>query len=81
MTALYTITPMQWRRGSLGERFGLEMVGAVLWPLKNDERMTVLLSALGAQIIDTVENEDQIEALIDVLRIQVKLALAEDIRK
>jgi hypothetical protein len=75
MPTFHTITPMRYRDASFGERLGLEMVGAVLWPLGNDERMTVLLSALGAQITDTIETEDQIEALIDVLRLQLKLRL------
>jgi hypothetical protein len=75
MPTFHTITPMQYRDASFGERLGLEMVGAVLWPLGSDERMTVLLSALGAQITDTIETEDQIEALIDVLRLQLKLRL------
>ena len=37
--------------------------------------MTVLLSALGAQIADTIESEDQICALMDMIRLQLKLSL------
>jgi hypothetical protein len=77
MTIYRTITPMQYRHASFGERVGLEMVSAVLWPLGNDERMTVLLSVLGAQIADTIENEDEIDALMDMVRLQLKLSLPD----
>jgi hypothetical protein len=74
MPTFHTITPMRYRDASFGERLALEMVTAVLWPLDDDERMTVLLSALGAQIIGAV-TEDKIDALIDMLRLQLKLSL------
>ena len=76
MAAFHTITPMQWRDGSFGERLGLEIVSVVLWSLTHDERMTVLLTTLGSQITQTVESEEQVEAIIDMLRMQMKLSLA-----
>jgi hypothetical protein len=70
----YTITLLpSWRSASFGERLALEMISATLWPLQHDERMTVLINLLAAQIDNMVENEDQIDAIIDVLRMQLKL--------
>lgn len=73
----HTLTQTPFRSASFGERLGLEMISAVLWPLGDDERMTVLLSMLGTQIIDMVDTEDQIDALIDVLRARLKLSLGD----
>jgi hypothetical protein len=81
MANFYTITPMQYRHTSFGERLGLEMVTTVLWPLDNDARMTVLLTALGAQITRTLQTGDQVDALIDVLRLQLKLSLHDGKKK
>jgi hypothetical protein len=75
MTIFFTITPETWRRLSLGERVAIETATALLWPLKADERMTVLIELLAAQIVKMVENEHQIDAIIDVLRMHMKLGL------
>ena len=77
MRPAHTITLHPWRSLSLGERAALETVTALLWPLKDDDRMTVLINLMAAQISNMVENEDQIDALIDVLRMQLKLSLGE----
>ena len=53
----------------------LKQSTALLWPLQPDDRMTVLINLMAAQINRMVENEDQIDALIDVLRMQLKLSL------
>jgi hypothetical protein len=50
----------------------------LLWPLQSDDRMTVLLNLMAVQIEDMVETEDQIDAIIDVLRMQLKLGLRHD---
>jgi hypothetical protein len=39
--------------------------------------MTVLINLMAAQIGTMVETEDQIDALIDMLRMQLKLGLAD----
>jgi hypothetical protein len=77
MATYHTITPMEYRHASFGERIGLEMVSAVLWPLGDDERMTVLLSVLSAQIADNID-EDQVDALIDSIRLRLKLSLHDE---
>jgi hypothetical protein len=70
----YTLTLLpSWRSASFRERLALEMTSTALWPLQHDERMTVLISLLAGQIDRMVENEDQIDAIVDVLRMQLKL--------
>lgn len=75
----YTITLLPtWRSASFRERLALEMISATLWPLQHDERMTVLISLLAGQTDRMVENEDQIEAIIDLLRMQLELGLRHE---
>jgi hypothetical protein len=76
MTAFHTIRLEPWRGLSFGERVALETTTALLWPLQNDDRMTVLINLMAAQIGSIVENEDQIDAIMDVLRMQLKLGNA-----
>ena len=73
MATFHTITLEPWRGLSLGERVALDAASALLWPLKADDRVTVLLNLLTAQIDDMAENEDHIDAIIDVLRAYLKL--------
>ncbi|MBR0874554.1 hypothetical protein JQ633_29645 [Bradyrhizobium tropiciagri] len=81
MSKFHTLTPAPFHSASFGERLGLEMISAVLWPLGEDERMTVLLSMLGTQIINIADNEDQIDALIEALRARLKLSLSDGDRQ
>jgi cellulose biosynthesis protein BcsQ len=71
----HLITLEPWRSLGFGERLALEAATALLWPLQPDDRMTVLLNLMAAQIDSIAENEDQIDALIEVLRMQLKLGL------
>ena len=73
MATFHTITLEPWRSLSLGERVALEAASVLLWPLNADDRMTVLLNLLTAQVGGMVENEDQVDALIEVLRMYLKL--------
>lgn len=77
MRPAHTIMLAPWRGFRLGERVALDAITAMLWPLKADDRMTVLINLMAAQIAEMVETEDQIDALIDVLRMQLKLTLTE----
>jgi hypothetical protein len=77
MRPAHTITLQPWRGLSFGERMALEGATAMLWPLKADDRMTVLINLLSAQIEAMVESEDQIDAIVDVLRLQLKLKHGE----
>ena len=66
-----------WSGLSFGERIALEGASALLWPLQHDHRMTVLLNLLATQINNMVETDDQIDALLDVLRKQLKLSRSQ----
>jgi hypothetical protein len=75
MPPAHTIIIKPWRGGSFSERVVLDVATAMLWPLKPDERLTVLISLLAEAIDDVSETEDQIDAIVDVLRMQLKLGL------
>lgn len=77
MQPAHTITLEPWRGLHFGERVVLEAASALLWPLKDDDRLTVLINLIAAQIDVMVEDEVEIDAIIDVLRMQMKLTLAE----
>jgi hypothetical protein len=76
MRPAHTIMLTPWRGLSFGERLALETATALLWPLNDDDRMTVLLNLMAAQIDSMVETDEQIDALVDVLRLQLKLKAA-----
>lgn len=77
MKPAHTITIAPWRRLGFGERIAIEATSAMLWPLQHDDRITVLLNLLGGEIAEVAENEDQVDAIVDVLRMQLKLALRD----
>jgi hypothetical protein len=72
----HTIMSQPWHSASVGERIALEMTTVVLWPLRDDDRMSVLINLLAAQIDRLIEDEDQIDALLDLLRMQLRLMRA-----
>lgn len=76
MRPAHTIQLVPWRGTSVGERIALEMTSMALWPLEDDARMTVLINLLAAQIDRMVTEDDQIDALIDVLRMQLRMMRA-----
>jgi hypothetical protein len=78
MTAFHTIKLEPWRSLGFGERVALETATALLWPLKADDRMTVLINLLAAQIENMGAGDDQIDALIDLVRLQLKLGLHDE---
>ena len=73
MRPAHTITLKPWRGLSFGERVALETATALLWPLKDDDRLTVLINLMAAQVDAMAENDDQVDAIVDVLRMQLKL--------
>ena len=72
---MITISP--WGGLSFGERLALETATALLWPLQSDQRLTVLINLMSAQIIDMAATEDEVDAIVDLLRVQLKLSAAE----
>lgn len=73
MRPAHTILMQPWRTASFGERMALEMTTLTLWPLKDDDRMSVLINLLASEIDRTITDDDQIDALIDLLRLQLKM--------
>jgi hypothetical protein len=57
------------------ERLALEMITAVLWPLDTDERIGLLLTTLADNVADVAETDEEIDALIERLRLQFKLEM------
>jgi hypothetical protein len=78
MRPAHTIQLVPWRGTSTGEKIALEMTTIALWPLQDDARMTVLINLMAAQIDRMCENEDQIDALIDLLRMQLRMMRATE---
>jgi hypothetical protein len=58
----------------VGERAVANAITVMLWPFQTDDRMTLLLNLLAVQIDHLVENDDQIDAIIDTLRMTLKLS-------
>ena len=69
----HTIELVPWRGTSTGERIAMEMTSMALWPLQDDARMTVLINLMAAQVDRMCEDEGQIDALIDLLRMQLRM--------
>jgi hypothetical protein len=70
----HNIVLLPWRGLSFGEKVAIEGTTALLWPLSADDRMTVLLNLMAWQIDGMVENDDQVDAIIELLRMQLKLS-------
>jgi hypothetical protein len=73
MRPAHTIQLVPWRGTSTGERIALEMTSMALWPLQDNARMTVLINLMASQVDRMCEDEDQVDALIDVLRMQLRM--------
>lgn len=66
----HTISFQQaWENVSFRERLALEAGSALMWMLDFDQRITVLANLLA----DEIENEDQIDAITDALKQNLKL--------
>ena len=53
---------------SFGERWALEVSTAIMWPLNNDQRITMLVNLLARQL----ESDTQAEAVGDMLKMSVR---------
>ena len=73
---LHTITVEPWRSLNFSTRVALEATSAIMWPLNTEDRLTALITLLGSEIEAIAENDEQIDAVIDVLRQQMRLQLA-----
>jgi hypothetical protein len=68
----YQITTERVLSLRFSERLALEMITAVLWPLDTDERIGLLLTTLADNVADVAETDEEIDALIERLRLQFK---------
>ena len=55
------------------ERLALEMITAALWPLATDERIGLLLTTLAYNVADVAETNEEVDALVERLRLHFKL--------
>jgi hypothetical protein len=55
------------------ERLALEMITASLWPLAADERIGLLLTMLADNLCDVAETDEEIDAIVERLRLHIKL--------
>lgn len=73
----HTITIAPWRNFNAYGRVICEATSAMLWPLSPDERMTILISLLANHIPDVAESDDQVDAVLDVLRMQLRRTVSQ----
>ena len=64
-------------RLGFGSRVAIEATSALLWPLKPEDRITALITLLADALPEFAESEVEIDAIVDVLRMQLKLALRD----
>lgn len=69
----HTIMLTPWSRANMGVRVVCETTSMMLWPLQPDDRMTALISLLANHIDDVAETDDQIDAIVDVVRMHLKM--------
>ena len=55
------------------ERLALEMITVMLWPLAADERIGLLLTTLADNVCDVAETDEEIDAIVERLRLHFKL--------
>jgi hypothetical protein len=48
-----------------------------LEPMQPDARMTALITVLAREVVNVAETDDQIDAIIDVIKMQLKISLHE----
>jgi len=61
-------------------RVFLEAVTVMLWPLKHDERVTLLFNLLAQELGSAAIDEDQIETIVEVMRTVLQSGLDERTR-
>lgn len=63
--------------GSFGMRLALSMIGTTLYPLQHDDRMSVLMTLLADEVVMTAESYEEIDAIVNLLRLKLRVMLAE----
>jgi hypothetical protein len=70
---MHTIEAVPWSKASTGVRVVCETTSMMLWPLSIDDRLTALISLLANQIDNAAESEDEIDAIVEIVRMQLKM--------
>ena len=73
----HTVELEPWEAQPFGIRVAIEATSAMLWPLSLDARLTVLITVMGDLIAEVAENDEAVDAIIDILRVQMKSILTE----
>jgi hypothetical protein len=68
---LPSVTSEPWNRLSFGVRWALQTITAMLWPLESDQRITILMNLLAAELRNGVD-EGEIDVVIEILRHELK---------
>lgn len=71
---VHRITKQTYAEATFGERLALEMISASLWPFKTDDRIGLLITMLANEVVNVVENDDQVEAVLDQFRMHLMRA-------
>jgi len=68
---MHTIENASWRDISFGERWAMTCIHVILCMVKPDERVSVLMTMFGANLLQVVEQEKEVDAVIETLRLQL----------
>jgi hypothetical protein len=63
--------------GSFGVRLAIQMISTVLYPLKPNDRMTVLMTMLADEILMEAESDAEIDAIVNMLRLKLQMMLTD----
>lgn len=74
MISEYRITAQSPEDTPFGLRVAMRMISSTVWPFDRDDRISVLMTALSTELLPLLEDDDHIEAVLDQLRCQMKLA-------
>lgn len=69
----YSLTSARWNNVSTSERWLIQTIWYIMRPFAPDTRITALLSLLANQLMETAENEAEIDNVLDFLRLQLKI--------
>jgi len=72
---VHTITLERFDDQSFGLRLSATMAGIALGSLSPDQRVTVLLSLLVRGLEETLDDEDEIDDLVEEIRLMLKVSM------
>ena len=69
----HTIMLQPWSHTSTGVRLVCEATSIMMWPLQSDDRLTALISLMAKEIDTVAESEEQIDAVVEIVRMHLKM--------